>query len=642
MRRLLLALAAAAFISPAFAQITPYPAGPSNQSNLSLVAPTAPPGDNSDRVANTAFVTAAVGSASLPGLPSAQIWIGSGGGVATARTMSGDATLSNLGVLTFATVNANVGTFGSATQCVALTTNAKGLITAASQTACTPAVGSITGLGTGVATALGVNIGSAGAPVLFNGAGGTPTSLGLANATGLPVSTGISGLGTGVATALGINTGLFGSFVVMNGVLGTPSSGSAANLTAFSSAFDANFCSTQGSVLYRNAANWVCLAPGTSGQLLSTNGAAANPSWITASGTGTVTSVVCNGVTITGSGTCPPAIGFSNCAIVGSVSGNNVTVTLTDNAGATPSASSPCNAWFRSATAAPTAGSAQWVQRTVTSATTFTANAGSTFGITNTSAQCLAASSCPFKLWVTLIDTGATAVLGVVALTNASGVLPLDESQVVTTTACSACAGATTLGTMYSTAAQTSKAFVTLGALEWGSGLATAGTYASGPTLAFTLGPGVKRPGEVVQDLQATTSTASTGTVNAYGTGAAPANAATVSITPRYASNLLHANFDGQITTNSASAATAQCRMFRGASGAVNTAIGNEGNASLNFVGSGNTTAALRIFDTPGVATAIQYTQRVKNSDNSTTVSCPASNGLSGIIGVQRVVEIMG
>jgi hypothetical protein len=51
----------------------------------------------------------------------------------------------------------------------------------------------ITALGTGIATALGVNVGSAGAPVLFNGAGGTPSSLTLTNGTGLPPTTGISG-----------------------------------------------------------------------------------------------------------------------------------------------------------------------------------------------------------------------------------------------------------------------------------------------------------------------------------------------------------------------------------------------------------------------------------------------------------------
>lgn len=56
-------------------------------------------------------------------------------------------------------------------------------------------------MGTGVATALGVNVGSAGAPVLFNGAGGTPSSLVLTNATGLPLAS-VTGLGSGVATFL--------------------------------------------------------------------------------------------------------------------------------------------------------------------------------------------------------------------------------------------------------------------------------------------------------------------------------------------------------------------------------------------------------------------------------------------------------
>lgn len=60
----------------------------------------------------------------------------------------------------------------------------------------------LTALGTGVATALGINVGSAGAFVAFNGALGTPSSGTATNLTGLPVSTGISGLGTGVATFL--------------------------------------------------------------------------------------------------------------------------------------------------------------------------------------------------------------------------------------------------------------------------------------------------------------------------------------------------------------------------------------------------------------------------------------------------------
>ncbi len=60
----------------------------------------------------------------------------------------------------------------------------------------------VSGLGTGVASALAVNVGSAGAPVVNGGALGTPSSGTLTNATGLPISTGVSGLGTGIATFL--------------------------------------------------------------------------------------------------------------------------------------------------------------------------------------------------------------------------------------------------------------------------------------------------------------------------------------------------------------------------------------------------------------------------------------------------------
>ena len=64
------------------------------------------------------------------------------------------------------------------------------------------AVGNLTGTGTGVLTALAVNVGSAGAFVTFNGALGTPSSGDLTNCTGITPSN-IGGLGAGVATWLG-------------------------------------------------------------------------------------------------------------------------------------------------------------------------------------------------------------------------------------------------------------------------------------------------------------------------------------------------------------------------------------------------------------------------------------------------------
>lgn len=57
----------------------------------------------------------------------------------------------------------------------------------------TTGVQSIITPGTGVETALAVNAGSAGSFVTFNGAGGTPSSMTLTSATGLPLSTGVTG-----------------------------------------------------------------------------------------------------------------------------------------------------------------------------------------------------------------------------------------------------------------------------------------------------------------------------------------------------------------------------------------------------------------------------------------------------------------
>jgi hypothetical protein len=74
-------------------------------------------------------------------------------GLVTNATHTGDATGAT--ALTLATVNSDVGSYGSATAAPAVTVNAKGLVTAVTTNTITPAVGSITGLGTGVSTFLG-------------------------------------------------------------------------------------------------------------------------------------------------------------------------------------------------------------------------------------------------------------------------------------------------------------------------------------------------------------------------------------------------------------------------------------------------------------------------------------------------------
>src|ERR1019366_2396059 len=81
-----------------------------------------------NRCASTAFVQSAIPLVGITGL-------------------TGDVTATGPGSVaaTLATVNANVGTFGSATACITATANGKGLITGISAATCTPAFSSVTG-----------------------------------------------------------------------------------------------------------------------------------------------------------------------------------------------------------------------------------------------------------------------------------------------------------------------------------------------------------------------------------------------------------------------------------------------------------------------------------------------------------------
>jgi len=215
-------------------------------------APTAGSSDNSTQIATTAFVKA---QGYVTGTVTS-VTAGSG--------LSGG-TITTTGTISLPTTGVTAGTYGSTSSAPTITVDSYGRITAASSSTITPAT-----------------IGAA------------------ASSITITAGSGLSGGGDLTAN----RTIAFASQAAFTILSNNSSASAVPTAVSLSAILDSNIGSTQGEMLFRGSGGWVGLSPGTSGQLLQTKGAGADPAWTTISGVGTVTSVNgsggTTGLTLTG------------------------------------------------------------------------------------------------------------------------------------------------------------------------------------------------------------------------------------------------------------------------------------------------------------------------------------------------------
>jgi len=221
-----------------------------------------------------------------------------------------------------------------------------------------------------------------------------------------------------------------------------------------------------------------------------------------------------------------------NLRINATVAGDALTIALKDQNGNDPTTASPILLGFRD----PTATNGEAVARALTSALSIVIPSSATLGT---------ASAVPNRLWLVLFDNAGTLVLGVVNCVvggaSPTSIFALDETNAQSGIAISA--GSLTAGVLYSGSTITTKSFRIIGFVE--STQAIAGIWATTPSKVQLFGPGIRKPGDVVQSAytQYGTNTAVTTnywTLSTTGpTTAVGAQLTSLAITPTAAANML-------------------------------------------------------------------------------------------------------
>lgn len=220
----------------------------------------------------------------------------------------------------------------------------------------------------------------------------------------------------------------------------------------------------------------------------------------------------------------------NNLQLNATVAGSALTIAIKDRNGNDPSSASPVIFNYCS-------GNGQIVSRAVAAPLTITVPNGASLGTVNGQAS---------RIWVGLFDNAGSPVLGVYNALSATtpSILCWDESSQPNTTAVSA--GSTLSQVWYTSGGLTSKPFKVLGFVE--STQPTAGAWTVAPSKIQLFGPGVKKPGDVVQEVA--TAIGASDTINS-GTFIALTNNR-ITFTPQSPANLVRVEAGGGLVAPNA------------------------------------------------------------------------------------------
>lgn len=348
--------------------------------------------------------------------------------------------------------------------------------------------------------------------------------------------------------------------------------------------------------------------------------------WLTGTGLqcGTITATTAGfGLTLSGGGvmsisTSAPPYGYDmpvNMGMSASVGASALTINLTTANGSTPSATNPVLIPFRSGTLAT--GTTLW--GAITGALSIVVPSAATLGTSN---------SVPFRIWLFATYNAGVPQLGVAVCSSSVTIYPCSAWEFTRKTSIAIDGFSASSGVLYATAAVSNDPVRMIGFAEYSAGLATAGAWASVPTTLQAMGPGIKRPGEVIQTVAPAFGTT---TVVTFTTTPTSTNV-TANITPTSAVNLIRYS---ALTTMAASGANnvQMAQMYRGS-----TAIGAVG-AMWSSVASLAFSLPFSGLDAPFTTSATTYVLKGGFAGTTGTGSIPAVNTQSA---TEVLEEIQG